>query len=197
MRYVPDPERKRKPKIAMYQSTEDFASVAKTLIAQVLSSPDSIFPPPDSTTVRDIIISLAKYAQSIEEILARSQTSTIGASSHPDSSRQVSTSPIPDTNDLPGEYSSDECDDVNKSFKQLSVGHSSSRYFGRSSNFRQKWFFQVQIHIQTLSKLDKNPLDLMHLKRLEYWGLDIWCLQPSDFTASAHYTYPPAIYCGS
>ncbi|KAE9390882.1 hypothetical protein BT96DRAFT_1063108 [Gymnopus androsaceus JB14] len=72
---------KRKKRKSKIKSTEDFASVAKILITQVLSSPDSYIPPPDSATVRDIIISLAKYARSIEEILARSQTSTIGASS--------------------------------------------------------------------------------------------------------------------
>lgn len=97
------------------------------MIEEVLSSPDSYIPPTDSTTVRNIIVSIAKYARSMEETLSRSHQATRPASLSP--AHQASS-----------QASEDECstDDefVHESFKQLSIGHSADRFFGKSSNFR-------------------------------------------------------------
>lgn len=133
----------------MYQSNSIGASSAQALIDQVLTSPDSYIPPPDSATIRDIIVSLAKYARSIEESLARSRIPTTDPDSsfhRPNSSRQTE-SAFPETNDTSGEYSSDERDDVDESFKQLSLGHSNERYFGGSSNFRQIRLFNFRSYL--------------------------------------------------
>lgn len=110
--------------------------LAQALIEEVLSSPDSYIPPTDSTTIRNIIVSIAKYARSMEETLARSQKVAAG-----DSRPSSSSPPHQPSHTSEDEYSTDGDDDVHENFKQLSIGHSGARYFGKSSNFRSAFSY--------------------------------------------------------
>lgn len=133
---------------------------AQALIEEILSSPDSYVTPSDSATVRDIIFSLAKYARSIEESLSRSRVAVMGGDSplaQPGSSLRESASPL-------SAYSSDESDDDhvnNELFRQLSLGHSDGRHWGRSSNFR---FIYSAMNLS-----EGKVLNLGRHKRWEYW----------------------------
>ncbi|KIK69820.1 hypothetical protein GYMLUDRAFT_34227 [Collybiopsis luxurians FD-317 M1] len=157
--------KKRKPNIAMHQAAKALIS-AQVLIEEILSAPNSYIPPTDSTSVRDIILSLARYARSIEERLARSN----------DTALIPLQSPPTDDYTSDDDVSSDDDDPNAASFRQLSLGHSSDRHFGESSNFR---------FLHNAMNLGRDKvLDLTRFRRPEYWGLEIWQLRPD----------PPPVY---
>lgn len=137
--------------------------MAQALIDEVLSSPESYIPPSDSATVRHIIISIAKYARSIQKSLARSRAAIMHMGGDSPLTRQrESASPPSDA------YSSEESDDdqVNsETFRQLSIGYWDTRHWGKSSNVR--FFYSA------MNKDDGNTLNLTRLKRSQYWELDI------------------------
>ncbi|KAJ3747596.1 hypothetical protein DFH05DRAFT_824433 [Lentinula detonsa] len=71
--------KKRKPNIAMAQADQPLDSI-HSLIKEILSS-GSYTPPSDPVIVRDIIVSLAKYARSMDDNLTRLRNAVIGGES--------------------------------------------------------------------------------------------------------------------
>ncbi|KAE9403208.1 hypothetical protein BT96DRAFT_854923 [Gymnopus androsaceus JB14] len=160
--------KKRKPNV--HKNSTKLLDSAQVLIEEVLSSPESYTPPSDSATVRDIIVSIAKYARSLEENLARSRAAlthmgTDSPLTQPSSSQRESASPPSDA------YSSEESDEEHintETLRQLSVGHSDARHWGKSNNFR---FIYAAMNLRVGAG---KELDLARHKRSEYWGFDIW-----------------------
>ncbi|KAJ4482421.1 fungal-specific transcription factor domain-containing protein [Lentinula aciculospora] len=174
--------KKRKPNIAIAQSTQPFDFI-HSLIEDILSS-NSYTVPSDPTRVHDIIVSLAKYARSVDRDLTHLRNAMMGGASSLTLSEAL-TSKQTDTG-ISEEESSD--DGLNtESFKQISLGHSSIRHFGKSSNIR----FIHNIMNRTSRSVDLEPLelDLARFKRPEYWGLDVWKLQPEIASVPA-YNFP-------
>ncbi|KAJ3771292.1 fungal-specific transcription factor domain-containing protein [Lentinula raphanica] len=159
--------KKRKPNIATAQSKRSPLDSVRSLIEEILSS-SRYTPPSDPETVREIIVSLAKYARSLDDHSTRLRKAMLGddtslATSPSEQAPQVEAN-------ISDEYSSD--DDVNsEAFNKISLGHSSVRHFGKSSNIR--FIHDVMNKGQTGERAQLN-LDLARSRRPEYWGLDVW-----------------------
>ncbi|KAF9066469.1 fungal-specific transcription factor domain-containing protein [Rhodocollybia butyracea] len=176
--------KKRKPNVTLRQDAK-LPDSAPALIEEILSSPDSYIPPSDPATVRDIILSLARYARSIQSTISRNGIiggdSTLGRI--PSSSPQQDSSP-------PTEFSSSEDESLSdgdgnsETFNQLSLGHSKARHFGKSSNFR---FMHSALGLAKENQSLNLELDLARFRRPQYWGTEIWDLQPDP---SPIYTFP-------
>ncbi|KAJ3992928.1 fungal-specific transcription factor domain-containing protein [Lentinula boryana] len=178
--------KKRKPNIAMAQADQPLDSI-HSLIKEILSS-GSYTPPSDPVIVRDIIVSLAEYAQSLDDNLTRLRNAVMGGESSLTiaKSEQARSTPQPDTNILEEESASEDDDVDHEAFKRLSLGHSGVRHFGKSSNIR----FIHKLMSKDNQSLDSRPfdIDLARFRRPEYWGLDAWKLRQE--TAVPAYVFP-------
>ncbi|KAJ3838064.1 fungal-specific transcription factor domain-containing protein [Lentinula raphanica] len=180
--------KKRRPNLAP-KSRKYGVDTVQILVENIVTALDEYSIPQDPESVREMLISLAKYARSLELRMnhsAQSGSSTTtdssltlsGDSVSPESSNKTPQSGVSDTSDK--EDSDDE--QLLEEFKTLTIGPQ-QRHFGRSSNYL---FLHAAMKIGNGEIKTRNPLQ--YQEKPEMWSTDIWKWVPEPETP--HYTFP-------
>ncbi|KIK54649.1 hypothetical protein GYMLUDRAFT_48563 [Collybiopsis luxurians FD-317 M1] len=159
--------KKRRPNLAP-KSRKYGIDQAQVLVENIISALDDYSIPQDSESVRDILISLAKYARSLELRVNRSEKSTSGSTT--DSTLVLS----PESNDkgspeldISDKEDSGSDEELAIDFKNLSL-QGNERHFGRSSNYL---FLHTAIEYRPEQpQKHKSTLQI----RCEMWDMDMW-----------------------
>ncbi|KAF9074634.1 fungal-specific transcription factor domain-containing protein [Rhodocollybia butyracea] len=187
--------KKRRPNLAP-RSRNYGVDTAQVLVDNIISSLDEYSIPQDPDSVREMLISLAKYARSLEIRINRS--SKLGSTADlplviRDSSgsphcRNKLTSPNPGTlSETSDKEESDE--DLLQDFRTLSIG-TQERHFGRSSNYLFLHSAMEYRGDQMAAKgNDPYKQQIEVVMRPEMWVTDIWKWAPEPPTPT--YTFPP------
>ncbi|KAJ3986030.1 fungal-specific transcription factor domain-containing protein [Lentinula detonsa] len=179
--------KKRRPNLAP-KSRKYGADAVQVLVGNIVTSLDDYSIPQDPESVREMLISLAKYARSLELRINHSAQSgssknteslaLSGDSISPESSNKISPhSAVSDISDK--EDSEDE--QLLENLETLSIGPQ-ERHFGRSSNYL---FLHSAMVINGETKTRK-PVE--YESKPEMWSTDIWKWVPEPETPL--YTFP-------
>ncbi|KAF5392078.1 hypothetical protein D9757_003315 [Collybiopsis confluens] len=171
--------KKRRPNLAP-KSRKYGIETAQILVEHIVSALEEYSIPQDSESVREILISLAKYARSLEQRLNQSSQSNKSGSTtdstlvlSPESNKQRS----PELDDEEDD-SEEEVQDIAVDFKNLSLG-GTERHFGRSSNY-----LFLHTAIEYRPEHPSNQKNYMVI-RPEMWSTEIWKWVPE---------YKPPVY---